>query len=355
MKKGFFFIIGLCIAWTINCQEVSCSDLISWSSLSLQKFEQAVAKKGFSKAELSGRNQAVYHVYRQKIRDSAQALRIAERFQAGKEQFLVLKTSSYPEFVSMRQQLKTDGFFCGLDSFPADGSEVVLQKKNVIVQAGRIIENADTLYGLRFHFANIPHPSAIQYADDLLQFTSHQFLISMFGAGNVMKDIYFFNDNEINACSVLFPNTSRQAVFIWKDETNLKDLSSVIVGGGLHVGGDINYASHIIENSWTLRNGMRPNMRLRELMQMNGADFQFYGKESPYYLKVKPDADGAVNFKTTSVVLGCLNCTATSFLDTELVSAEEAMSRNLALHVQMLILSPFYSKEREESREADKR
>jgi hypothetical protein len=355
MKKGFFFVISLCAAGVVCCQDVSCNDLFSWSALSMQKFEQAIAKKGFSKAELSSRNEAVYHVYQQKTRDSAQPMRITERYQAGKEQFLVLKTSSFSEFASMRQQLKTDGFFCGLDTFPADGSEVLLQKRNVAVQAGKIIEHSDTLYSLRFHFAVLPHPAAIEYADDLLQFTSHQYLISMFGAGNVLKDVYFFNDNEINACTVLFPNTSRQAVFIWKDETNLKDLSSVIVGGGLHVGGDINYASHIVENSWTLRNGMRPNMRLSELMKMNGADFQFYGKESPYYLKVKPDTEGAVNFKITSVVLGCLNCTGTSFLDTELVSAEEAMDRNLALHVQMLILSPFYSKEREEARETDKR
>jgi hypothetical protein len=351
MKKAFFFSISLYMACAANCQDLSAGDVISWASLSQSKFEQAIGKKGFSKAELADRNEAVYHIYHQKIRDSAQPVRITERFQAGKEQFLVIKTSSFPEFDAIRQQLKKDGFFCGIDPMPNDGTEILLQRKNVSVQATRVIENRDTLYSLKFQFSSLPHPSAIQYADDLLQFTSHQYLISMFGAGNVLKDVYFFNDNDISACSVLFPNTSRQAVFIWKDETNLKDLSSVIVGGGLHVGGDINYASHIIENSWTLRNGIRPNMKLRELMQMHGADFLIYGKDSPFYLKVKPAEKGAVDFKITSVVLGCLNCTGTSFLDTELVSAEEVIDRNLSMHVQMLILSPHYSKEREEAKD----
>jgi hypothetical protein len=354
MKRSFFLIFCLCIVYAVNCQELSAGDLVSLSTLSLQKFDQAIGKKGFSKAELSDRNEAVVHVYRQKIRSETQAQRYAERYQAGKEQFMVFKTSSVQEFLSIRQQLKTEGFFYGVDTLPNDSKEILFQKKNIAVLTGRVIENADTLYSFRFQYKILPNPSAVSYADDLLQFTSHQHLISMFGSSNVLKDVYYFTDNEISACSVLFPNSSRQAVFIWKDETNLTDLSSVIVGGGLRVGDDINYASHITENTWMLRNGIHPNMSMRKLIEMNGRDFHFYGKDSPYFMKVMPESNGAVNFKETTVILGCLNCNGISLFDAVSVSAADAVDRNLAMHVLMMILTPSDNNKEKEETTGDK-
>jgi len=44
-----------------------------------------------------------------------------------------------------------------------------------------------------------------------------------FGEKNVKKDGYYFSEKELRKCSVLFANTSQQAVFIWEDQINLRE------------------------------------------------------------------------------------------------------------------------------------
>src|SRR6185436_18302078 len=195
MKRGFFILIVFCTAIASSGQELSAEELISLSSLSSQKFDQAIGKKGFSKAELSDYNSAVVHGYHQKIRSDTQALRYAERHQEGNDQYVVFKTTSEQEFFSLRQQLKMLGFFYGADTLPNTISQILFQKKNVAVLTERIIDNTDTLYSFRFEHKSL-QSSAVRYADDLLQFSSHQHLISMFGAANVVKDVYHYSATE---------------------------------------------------------------------------------------------------------------------------------------------------------------
>jgi hypothetical protein len=340
MKRAILLILSYWLFTAVNAQEFTATELLSLSSLPPQKFDNAISKKGFAKDMFTDRYryEALVHIYQQKTKAENQPVRYAEKYEKGKEQFLVFKTSSLQEFHDIKLKLKQDGFFYAADSLQ-NGKEILFQKKNIVVAASRVIENTDTLYVFRFENKVLPAPSSVRFADDLLQFDSHQHLVTIFGTGNVLKDVYYFNNNELSNCSVLFPNSSRQAVFIWKDEENLTGLASLIVGGGLRVGDDLNNTSHVVENSWMLRNGIHPNMSLKKLLEMNETDFGVYGKESPYFMKVMPDSSGALNFKDISVVLGCLNCSGTRTMDGDSFSAEAAVERNLSLHVLMVILS----------------
>ena len=55
------------------------------------------------------------------------------------------------------------------------------------------------------------------------------FLVSYFGEKNVTQDLYYFSENELKKCSVLFSGTLYQVAFVWGDENNLDNLSYIIV------------------------------------------------------------------------------------------------------------------------------
>lgn len=325
-------------------QELSTAELISLTSLTPQKFEQAINKKGYQKADMTDRGDAVVHVFnpKQKTAEEVKIKRYAEKYQQGEEQFLVYATSSFAENNTIREKLRKEGFFCPVDSVIYNGKEILFQKKNMVVAAACLVSPADTVYSFRFQYKNLPTPARVNFADDLLQFTSHQHLVTMFGAANVTKDQYYFSDNEINACTVLFPNTSRQAIFIWNDEMNLADLGSIVIGGSVRGGSSTeNEMQQVSENAWMLRNGIRANMKLEELLELNGKDFTIYGKESDYFMKADAAAEkGDIDFKEIAVIMGCLNCSSTYLLNKEKLSAEDALDNNLSMHVLMLILYP---------------
>ena len=70
----------------------------------------------------------------------------------------------------------------------------------------------------------------IVFAEDLLTLDSHEFLVAAFGKGNVKEDWFYFTAENRKKCSVIFPNTSRQAIFIWEDEDNRREISFILIG-----------------------------------------------------------------------------------------------------------------------------
>ena len=108
------------------------------------------------------------------------------------------------EFTESLSSLKENGFFCGNEN---DTVAALYQRKNVTVLAS-LIKGAegDTLYSLFFQQKELPLPETIQIAEDLQQFYSHEYLVSVFGEKHVIKDLYYFSEKEFSKCSVLFPD-----------------------------------------------------------------------------------------------------------------------------------------------------
>jgi hypothetical protein len=156
----------------------------------------------------------------------------------------------------------------------------------------------------------------------------------------VRKDLYYFSEEEISKCSILFPNTKRQAVFIWKDEINLCELSYILIGGNMTTAGSVNYKDVIAENAWMSKEGIYSGMSLGNLARLNGNDFKFYGKNSEFPLMVVPENTGNINFKKNVVVLGCLSSNGSHLLDKTIVSTDKILEDNPGMYVFMLMLSP---------------
>ena len=350
MKKFYFIIFCWFLSYTANSQELSLTELLNLTMQSSQKFDHFLTKKGYIK----GGTALDYPVYafqskfNSKRKKDKNILRSIEKFQKGPNHSLVFRTSSLRECTALKGKLKKEGFKCN-DSISAGDKPLQLRKKNINVLVNTVIEKTDTLYSFNFNLKELPSPDSINYANDLLQFTSHDELIEMFGTSNVKKDLYFFDEKVIRPCSVLFPGSDRQAVFIWDQGSSSSGLSSVIIGGSLRIESDMNSTSAVAQNNWSLANGIQCNMGLKELLAMNGNDLKFYGRQSGLFMTLTPQNTGKINMEGINIILGCHNCTGIKLLDSATVSAEEALNNGLGMFVIMVMLTPPEVNEQEKS------
>jgi hypothetical protein len=141
-------------------------------------------------------------------------------------------------------------------------------------------------------------------------------------------------------CSVLFGNSGRQVVFVWQDETNMRTLSYILICGIMPTVSAAQFEGHIIPNEWRLKNGLRCGMSLKELIGLNGKDFEFYGDRSDFPLMVDPEKSGDIDFKKTGIMLNCLACNGSPLMNKTKVSAEDAVNNSLPLYVFNIMVSP---------------
>jgi hypothetical protein len=219
-------------------------------------------------------------------------------------------------------------------------SPLLFQKKRLSVEAMQSNDREQPVYTFLIKLKELPDPAKIQYADDLMRFDSHEYLASFFGENNVRKDIYYFSENEKKNCTVLFPNTSQQVVFIWDDETNFRKLAFLQVSGTISATSTAKFDGGISQNTWALRNGIYQGMMLKDLLDLNANDFRFYGDNSEYALMIEPKNTGKINFKRIGIRLACFNCRGARIMDRQVVSAEDAVENNLAVHVSSIMIIP---------------
>jgi hypothetical protein len=174
------------------------------------------------------------------------------------------------------------------------------------------------------------------YAEDLLQLTSHEYIASVFGPDNVRKETFYYSESDTNKCSVLFPNTNMQVIFIWNDEANSKDIAFIIVGGELKASPPSQKRTG--QNKWKSKQGVHIGMSLQELQQENGAPLHFYNWNTEQPGVVVDKNKGKLNLDELSVVL--------NNLDTELAKGEEVLNSATALkqadriYISTLIVLP---------------
>lgn len=100
------------------------------------------------------------------------------------------------------------------------------------------------------------------YADSLLTFT-YDDIVKTFGAKNlVVKEGESFLEKNNYHIIVLFPSTPKQLEIVLQDSTHGANVKAVI----------LNEAS-----GWATRAGVTPGMTLKQLEELNGKSFLFYG------------------------------------------------------------------------------
>jgi hypothetical protein len=152
----------------------------------------------------------------------------------------------------------------------------VLQKDNFLVNTSIEIKDSTIFFTCLLERKELPKAKDIIYAEDLLSVSSHEHLCLLFGEANVKKDTFYYSPTEINKCSILFPNTNREVVFIWNDETNYRKTAFLVIGGNSKPNSSSNFNRPIEQNVWRSRQGVYSGMSLAELQNLNGKEVRFY-------------------------------------------------------------------------------
>lgn len=339
------FLILFVLLGSVMCmaqkQSLTVDDLLTLSSLSPKNFDNYITKKGFLPGGRSFQDDAMGVTFFEKKsgkkKDTLRINRSIDLYKKGDMWCFALHTSSVDEYQDGRNRLKKAGFFCGNNT---DTSSELFQKRNITVYTSSVVKDSNSVHTFLLQKKQLPDPDSIRYAEDLLKFDSHEYLVSFFGESNVKKDSYFFSEKELKKCSVLFGNSSRQVVFVWDDQNNLSKLSFIMISGVLPTASTAEYSGNISQNAWTLRNGLYSGMRIKDLLELNEHDFKFYGTDSEFSLMVEPKKTGNIDFKKIGIVLNCFNCNGSTVLDKPDVSAADAVDNNLALNIFYIMINP---------------
>lgn len=325
-------------------QDYSIKDIVYATTLPAKKQDGFLSRNKFIPGGSRMQENGIVNIYHLKPekskrkKDTLNIIRTLETYRTKTNSSITYITSVKKEYIENQRILKQGGFFCGNEN---DSAGSLFQMKNITVVTSVISEkDMDTLYSMAINQQEMPLIDSIQFAEDLLQFYSHEYLVSVFGQSNVIRDLYYFSEKEVAKCTVLFPKTNRQAVFIWEDNDNLCKPAYLIIGGNMNAGNLSNYDGVIGENVWNSKDGIYSGMSLNSLVRLNGNSFKFYGKNAVSPYMVLPENTGTINFKSNRVVLGCLNPSGSRTLSNAMVSADEILSDNLGIYVYMMLIMP---------------
>jgi hypothetical protein len=356
MKNLLLILISIATAASVAYgQSFTSDDLVALSSYTPKYAEQYLIKKGF----LPNSGQVDYNSKMTSFTQNSIAStgdhngndslvsRSIDIYTKDGIKYFAWHTSSAKEFTEGKLQLIRAGFFYDHSVQPQQDTSLLFQKRNITVETIHEMTDIGSTYSFILTRKEYPDPRSIQYAEDLLKFTSNEYLVGFFGAANVKQDLYYFSKDDLRKCTVIFPNSSKQAVFVWEDQRNLRSLSYIIISDIMPTVNGEQYKGVLLgNNQWELRNGIHCGMTVRELLQLNSDDFEIYGKRSEFAYMIKPEKKGNLDFRKAGITLNCLNCEQNKLFDVSIVNAQDIAEGDLLVNVGYINVFPEKQKER---------
>ena len=331
--------LGLIIAFGVGAQicygQCSLKELTNLLELNQYKVQAHLQKKGY-KRNFSSDAEGLSFVKEEGKRNHC--VREYQIINVSSECELVYQTTSFEEFANLKEEIKSSGF-----NYPAKADEngpVLYQKQVIRIESTTKKDDSTVFYVLKAAKKDLPKKKDLMWAEDLLQFDSQEYLSDVFGKENVKTDLFYYTEAETNKCTVLFPNTNQEVIFIWNDELNLKDISFILIGGNLRPKEINNKMKSMAHNVWTSKQGIHCGMTLNEMQLINKQPVRFYNwhAESAGYLA--PNNKGAIDFSRLGIVFNCLNCSFLKVTDNAIIDSESALSANQKVFVTSYIVMP---------------
>ena len=341
--KTYLLILTLLIInpLPVFSQSFSINDLIDLTEMKTRDIGIFLSKRGFEATckESSGDtlNMAFQSKRRKHELETLPEKTLELRFGPDTKSYYYY-TKNQRDFINAKRRLIKWGYYCGTDDNSGHIAYILFQKANMSLVTTPIRSDSSGYYLMLLTIRKIP--SAITYAEDLLQFDSYQYLASFFGPQNIKSDLYYFSKNELKKCSVLYNGTKRQAVFIWGDEQNMDHLSYIIISNGIPTLGAQGNTTLTGTSGWQFRSGVYTGMSVRELLRLNQADFEVYGNNSQFSFMIQPSSAGKINFRTTAIMLSCDECDTNPIFNRQTVRAIELAKSNIPAKVHDIILYP---------------
>lgn len=348
MKKNLLLFIGIALTTGATCQQLSADNLLNLLALTVPKVESQLSNKRYYTlaTEFFGDTIVKTYLYRPVLRNSKKkqvdsVSRKCLRSILKETATITYQTTSAAEYHGIIATIKKQGFHC---DYEKDSNVItttyLYQHEDYTANAYTTKVDSTAWYCITFFKKTLPVGSNLHFAEDLLEFSSHEYLVYFFGAKNVKKDVYYFAKNDVVNCSVLFINTKLQVIFVWKDGLNRRKIDNLLFGGQHKLKSQQEYDKLIAENSWTLKSGVHPGMPLMELRLLNEKNIAFNGGDAPNPGLVFPESTGKVDFKNADVILGCINCSDDKFQSTQMLYADKAMYDGRVLFVLTIALYP---------------
>jgi hypothetical protein len=346
MMKFYALALTLLLTGVAKAQRsFDLSDLLDFTGYSISKFDGHIAKKSWHRDYESPRESRTNYNYIQvKKKSKTEEPEVVHKLSFIEKPgapVIEYQTSSREEFDRLRHDLKKQGFITY--STEADATTPLLyQRESTVVGTSVEIQDSTTLYTMRIEKEVLPKLREIQYAEDLLPLRSHEYLLATFGPQNVVRDVFHYSESETNRCSVLFPNTPREVIFIWDDETNYRDVSFLIIGGNLLNSGSARNSTMVTTNEWQSKQGVYAGMKLEELQALNQGKVSFHGFSTEKPGMLTSTSGGKLDFNRLGIVLSCLNCanSNTAAERQKVVDSEAAMQDERKVYVSSMIIIP---------------
>jgi hypothetical protein len=341
MIKHLLLTLGIAsCAHTMYAQQFDLRDLVEFSEYNVQKFDAHLGRKDFKRDYNSPREtQANYNYYQVKKVKGEGQVRRRFSFVESKTPVVRFQTTSRNEFAKLQDQLQRNGFVCYQKNVGGNAPRC-FQKAATSINVMTETDDSVLYYTMVVERAPLPKAKDIAFAEDLLQFTSHEVLKAVFGDENVTQDVFHYSESEKNNCSILFPNTSREVIFIWSDEQNFRKPDFLIVGGHLQTFGSKLQDNQLAQNEWRSRQGVFPGMKLEELQDLNGKAVSFYGWGSDQAGMLAPANKGKLDFSRIGLVFNCLDCKTNKVAKAKVIASDKALQESNRIYVSSMIILP---------------
>jgi hypothetical protein len=336
--KCWLFICFLLLTTAVPAQHkaINLEKLMSLGLLSEAALQKGLSKSGFHLADM---DTALY--FEKKGRDGT--LEKSIRFTRTDQIILVqLNTTNTEEFAQINKDLVRQGFSYATEKAVMPGVFQLYQKGPWCATPAVLQQDGRNWYQLSLQLTKLPQPADIRYLEDLALLQSHEQLAAVFGPAQVRRDVFYFAENDISKCSVLFPNSSRQVIVVWKDEINNRGISLLVLGGSIQGrGSSPAYFNETGQNQWHSRQGVFVGMPLRQLQEINGGPLDFFGWESEEPGLVALHNSGQINFKTLGVQLHCIDCNEDRFYSSKpLLNSAVLLQQARRVYIRTLVLKP---------------
>lgn len=339
MRKMYLMLCALAFVCSARSQSLSLNDLVSYTAYTPSRFENSISKRGY---RMDGFNTTAegrsYTWHNKKSKEAPKEDPVEKsifKWDNNDKTTIGFQTTSANEFDALRQQLKENGY-----AFANDAKTPLYQKGAITITPVQSGDSDKTVYSFRIERKALPKAKDILYAEDFLQLPSQEYLATVFGAAAVKPDLFYFSEHEMSRCTVLYPNTSMQVIFVWKDEQNLRDPAFILIGGQLMTQSGLASSKQIEQNVWKSKQGIYSGMSLGELQRLNGSTINIWDWQSSQPGVVSEKNGGTVDFKNLHLVLNCLDCDEDYTGKNKLLNSNDVLREGRRVYVSTIIVLP---------------
>ncbi|MGN6163195.1 MAG: hypothetical protein ACTHOF_01510 [Flavisolibacter sp.] len=336
MKRLGWTIIACFLSTLAFAQSIDFKDLMNLLDLNQNKVQMHLQKKGFKQTGVFDMADAGFSKIKQEKNETV--IRRFKILPAETGIDLIYETNSRKESAELEKEIIASGFDHA--TLKKDSSAPVLyQKQNLVIQSWHIKVDSSVFYVFKSNKKSLPRQKDLAFAEDLLQLDSHEYLADVFGKQNVKKDLFYLSATDAKKCSVIFPNTSRQAIFLWKDEENMRDISFIIIGEQLS--NSNKNVNAVMLSDWRSNQGIYCGMGLREIQNLNNAPISFYNWRTESAGFLAPQNKGAIDFEKLKPVFSCMNC-GFLYVDNskDIIQSGYAIDENQKVYVGSFVVVP---------------